>query len=135
MIINLQSKNDENGIQLNMPNLSLNRKIKYKIGVRRLFCLFEDSRQDLPAHDLVVVRSNLVERSAENPDQAIIHVDFSRKSKYVTFCPSLITYQPLRLYELSGSSFELSLLDGTVLNSKRFFIQIEILRDDSYGWF
>ena len=135
MIINVKSDSMGSGTPMHMPNISLNRKIKYKIGVRRIFCLLDDHRQDLPAHDLVIIRSNLVERSAENPDQAIVHVDFSRKSKYLSYCPDLVTYQPLRLYELAGSSFELTLLDGNHLSSKRFFIQIEILRDDTYGWF
>lgn len=135
MIINLNSNHAENKNQLLMPNVSLNRRVKYKIGVRRVFCILEDHRQDLPAHDLVIIRSNLVDRSAENLDQAIVHVDFARKSKYITFCSPMVTYQPLRLYDLGGSSFELSLLDGTKLDYKEIFIQLEILREDSYGWF
>ena len=135
MIINVNSQNEENGISLHLPNISLNRNLKYKIGVRRIFCLLDDHLDESPAHDLVKLSSNLVERSAENPDQAIVHIDYSRKSKYLSFCPSLVTYQPLRLYDLAGATFQLSLLDGRQLNFKRLFIQIEILRDDTYGWF
>ena len=132
MIINLKS---QNGKLLTMPNINLNRKVKYKVGARRIFCSLDDHPEDSAAHDLVIISSNLVERSAENPDQAIVHLDYARKSKYISFCPPLITYQPLRLYDLAGSSFTLSLLDGTPLNSKRFFLQLEILRDETYGWF
>ena len=133
MIINAKNQSDSQIIP--MPNISLNRKTKYKIAVRRIFFVLDDHNQDLPAHDLIIVSSNLVDRSAENPDQAIVHIDFARKSKYVSYCPHSITYQQLRLYEIEGASFALSLLDGRPLSFKRFFIQIEILRDDSYGWF
>ena len=133
MIINAKSLASKN--QIEMPNISLDRRAKYKIAVRRFFCVLDDHRDDLPTHDLVILSSNLVDRSAENPDQAIVHLDFTRKSKYISYCPTHLTFQSLRLYELEGTSFALSLLDGTPLSFKRFFIQLEILRDETYGWF
>ena len=136
MILNIASESTENGIIINMPNINLNRKLKYKIAVNRLFIVFDTVPEELMSHDLILLRSNVVDRSAENPQQSIVYFECGRKNKYISHCPHSPNFYPLRLYELAGASFDLFRLDGTELKTpvKQFFLQLEIKRNETYGW-
>ena len=138
MIINASGHNFDGRLFFTLPNIVLDRRMKYKIGVNRIYLtISKPVPKSVLNNELFFVRSNLVDRSAENPHQSIVYFNYKRKDNSVQSynAPSVI-YQPLQLYELDNASFEICRLNGKELSIDllEIFLQIEIRRIDSYAW-
>ena len=140
MILNIYGKSENGSEVFSMPNIILDRRLHYKVSVIRVYFSVDgrDTLKDpLSTHDLLLVSSNLVDRSAENPHQAIVYFDYNRKNKQVqSFCAQHIIFQPLQLYELANASFQIRRVNGEPVsaNFNSIFFQLEIKRSDTYGW-
>ena len=141
MILNIYGETDQNQLNIQMPNITLDRRSRYQIGVHRVFFEIENiGRIQLLRgnNDLLLISSNLVDRSAINPQQSIVYFDFNKRDKLIqSFCSQSVIFQPLQMYELANASFNICLLSGQPVDwiFKQLFLQLEIKRSESYGWF
>ena len=141
MILNVYGKTEQNQLIVDMPNITLDRRSRYQIGVHRVFFEIENTgRIQLLRgnNDLLLISSNLVDRSAINPQQSIVYFDFNKRDKLIqSFCSQSVIFQPLQMYELANASFNICLLSGQPVDwiFKQLFLQLEIKRSESYGWF
>ena len=141
MILNVYGRTEQNQLIVDMPNIALDRRYRYQIGVHRVYFEIENSGiiQLLRGNnDLLMISSNLVDRSAINPQQSIVYFDFSKRDKLMqSFCSLRVIFQPLQMYELANASFSVCLLNGQPVDVifKQLFLQLEIKRSENYGWF
>ena len=141
MILNAYGKTEQNQLILDMPNITLNRRARYQIGVHRIYFEIENNGrvQLLRGNsELLLISSNLVDRSAINPQQAIVYFDFNKRDKFIqSFCSRSVIFQPLQMYELANASFAVCLLSGQPVDFifKHLFLQLEIKKSENYGWF
>ena len=137
MILNIYGQTDGDKNVWSLPNIILDRRLHYQVAVMRVYFVTERIINSSAQHDLLMIRSNLVERSAENPQQAIVYLDFNKKDKHVQsfFAPHII-FHPLLLQELAHASFQICSLNGEPVqtNLKSIFIQLEIKRSETHGW-
>ena len=140
MILNVYGKTENGGTVFRMPNILLDPRLHYLVGVSRIYFDLETKEtafETFGNHDLLMVNSNLVDRSAANPHQAIVYFDFLRRNKLTqSYHASSIIFQPLQLRELSNASFSICNATGEAIkaNYKTIFLQLEIKRSDKYGW-
>ena len=109
----------------------------YKIGVHKVYIKAERSSVTLENNELLFLNSNLVDRSANNPQQSIVQFNFTKKGNIQQYNGPDIIFQSLYLYELDNASFTLRDFHGniTAIQIIDIFLQIEIIRDDRYGRF
>ena len=140
MILNIYGETDQNQLTIQMPNITLDRRFRYQIGVHRIYFELRDVKnlQQLSgSHDLLILNSNLVDRSATNPQQALVYFDILKHDRKVqSFCSQSVIFQPLLMYELANASFNICLVSGQHVrfNFKQFFLQLEIRKSENYGW-
>ena len=122
---------------MDLPNIILEKKLMYKIGVHKVYIKAERSSVTLENNELLFLNSNLVDRSANNPQQSIVQFNFTKKGNIQQYNGPDIIFQSLYLYELNNSSFTLRDFHGdiTAIQVTDIFLQIEIIRDDRYGRF
>ena len=140
MILNLYGETESGKTVFRMPNILLDPRLHYQVGVSRIYFNLDTKQsayEHFGNHDLLMINSNLVDRSAANPHQALVYFDFSKRDKLTQsfYTPSII-FQPLQLRELSNASFIIRTVSGEAIkaNYKTLFIQLEIKRSDTYGW-
>ena len=140
MILNIYGETDQNQLNIQMPNITLDRRFRYQIGVHRIYFELHDAKnlQQLSgSHDLLILNSNLVDRSATNPHQALVYFDILKHDRKVqSFCSQSVIFQPLLMYELANASFNICLVSGhhVRFTFKQFFLQLEIRKSENYGW-
>ena len=140
MILNIYGDPSQNQLNILMPNITLDHRFRYQIGVHRVYFELNDAKnlQQLSGnHDILIINSNLVDRSATNPHQALVYFDVSKNDRKVqSFCSRSVIFQPLLMYELANASFNICLVSGqqAEFNFKHFFLQLEIRKSESYGW-
>ena len=138
MIINASGHQFDGRFFITLPNIVLDRRMKYKIGVHRIYLtISKPLPKSVLNNELFFVRSNLVDRSAENPHQSIVYFNYKRKDNSVqSHNATSVIYHQLQLHELGNASFEICRLNGKELNIDllEIFLQIEIRRIDSYAW-
>lgn len=144
MILNLRGVERDGSIVMEMPNIILDRKLKFQIGVHRVHITIDTAGKENNAqentvqhnNELLLISSNLVDRSAANPTQSIVYFNFKSKTNNIQsyYSPHII-FHNLHLHELSNASFQLCRFTGESLTLpvKEIFIQLELLRDISYG--
>jgi hypothetical protein len=122
---------------MDLPNIILEKKLMYKIGVHKVYIKAERSSVTLENNELLFLNSNLVDRSANNPQQSIVQFNFTKKGNIQQYNGPDIIFQSLYLYELDNASFTLRDFHGNIsaIQIKDIFLQIEIIRDDRYGRF
>jgi len=138
MIINITGKLQADQLWFNVPNIFFDRKNKYKIGIRRVHFIIDESRNTIENNQLLMLCSNLVDRSAANPHQAVVYFNYQIKHGSIqSFKPSIVTYEDLQLYEMNNSTFCINTFSGQeqALKIREIFLQLEILRSDVYGRF
>ena len=138
MILNILGKRDEGGYTFNLPNITLDGRLKYTICIHRVFLRFKTIADTFDTHDLLSIRSNLIDRSASNPTQSIVYIDYVKKNKQTqSYCSTGVILHPLQLLELGNATFTVCTLQGTAVKStfEEIFLQIEIQKNNSYGWF
>ena len=140
MILNIYGDPTQNQLNILMPNITLDHRFRYQIGVHRVYFELNDAKnlQQLSGnHDILIINSNLVDRSATNPHQALVYFDVSKNDRKVqSFCSRSVIFQPLLMYELANASFSICLVSGqqAEFNFKQFFLQLEIRKSENYGW-
>ena len=138
MIINASGHQFDGRFFITLPNIVLDRRMKYKIGVHRIYLtISKPLPKSVLNNELFFVRSNLVDRSAENPHQSIVYFNYKRKDNSVqSHNATSVIYHQLQLHELGNASFEICRLNGKELSIdlQEIFLQIEIRRIDSYAW-
>ena len=122
---------------LELPNIILDKKIRYKVGILRLY--FKLSKQDNSVEDksFLSLNTNLIDRSSCNPQQSIVFFNYKKGALVQYHNAQHIQFQPVYLYEFSNTSFQLRDFQGKDpgLEIRDIFIQLEIKRDDNYGRF
>ena len=115
-----------------VPRIDLDPKFNYKIGVRRLN--FKILSSNLEQNQLICLKSTVVDLSSGNPLQSLEFVTYDSSVQIQSFCPSVVCYHPVQLRNLTDASFDLidPWSEHEILFSN-FFLQLEILRHDSYG--
>jgi hypothetical protein len=126
-----------NKFHLELPNIILDKKIRYKVGIIRLY--FKLNKQDNSVEDksLLSLNTNLIDRSSCNPKQSIVFFNYKKGALVQYHNAHYIQFQPVYLYEFSNASFQLRDFQGKDpgLEIRDIFIQLEIVRDDNYGRF
>ena len=138
MILNITGKKLDGIYQFDTPNIILDRRLKYTVCVHRVFLKFKTIVDSLDSHDLICIRSNLIDRSASNPMQSIVFFDYVKKNKQTqSFCSPSVILHSMILLELGNATFSICNLRGVPLHSdfEEIFLQIEIQKCNSYGWF
>ena len=139
MILNLNGQQHGNLLKLNMPNIVLETKFKYKIGLHRIYFELKKGQELKNMNNaLLFLSTNLVDRSAINPQQAIVFFNYKDKTNNIqSHNVSNVLYYDLNLFELANASFEICHLKGNsvILPITNIFVQLEVVRQDSYGRF
>ena len=115
-----------------IPRIELDPKFNYKIGVRRIN--FKAQAGNLEHNQLICLKSTVVDLSSRNPLQSLELLTYDSAVQIQSFCPSVVCYYPLQLRNLTDASFDL--IDPWSEHKISFsdlFLQLEILRHDSYG--
>ena len=138
MILNLNGTQLDNGeIRMIMPDIILDRRQTFRIGIHRIhFITGSRKGQNISKNELLLLSSNLVERSSVNPLQSIVYFNYDNKSNHIeTQKIERVIFQPLSLFELVNASFSIKHFTGADidLNIRDIFLQLEIQRDTSYG--
>ena len=122
---------------MELPNTILDKKQMFKIGVHKVYLKTERSIVLIDNNELLFLNSNLVDRSANNPQQSIVQFNYTKKGNVQQYNAETIIFQSLYLYELNNASFQLRDFHAkaTGIDIKNIFLQIEIIRDDRYGRF
>ena len=122
---------------MELPNFILDKKLIYKIGVHKVYMKTDRSIVLIDNNELLFINSNLVDRSANNPQQSIVQFNYTKKGNVQQYNAETIIFQSLYLYEINNTSFQLRDFHGkaTGIDIKDIFLQIEIIRDDRYGRF
>ena len=139
MILNLTGTQLENGIiRMVMPDIVLDNKQSFRIGLHRIHMIVGSrKRSSLQKNDLLLLSSNLVERSSLNPLQSIVYFNYENKNNHIeTKHVNSVIYHNLNLYELINASFSIKHFTGADvdLDLRDIFIQLEIQRENTYGW-
>ena len=115
-----------------IPTVDFDSRFNYKIGVRRLN--FRMSNNRLIDNQLICLKSSVVDLSSRNFLQALEFFTYDSSVQIQSFCPPIVSYHPLQLRNLEDASFDLidPWSEHEILFS-HFFLQLEILRYDSYG--
>lgn len=136
MIINVHGESSGD-LRLEMPNIFIDRKLKFQVGVHRIHYELDDFQIDQGANnELLSLCSNLVDRSAVNPSQSILLFNFKTKGGSKQSCKiNNVIFYDLNLHEIQNASFKILLYNGESIffPIKSIFLQIEIKRADSYG--
>ena len=138
MILNLTGTQMDNGmITMVMPDIVLDHKQMFRIGVHKIhFTVGSRKGQNVQKNDLLLLATNLVERSSVNPLQSIVYFNYENKSNHIESQKiESVMFHSLNLYELLNASFFVKHFTGSEvnLNIRDIFLQIEIQRDTSYG--
>ena len=122
------TKNEE----WNIPKIDIDSRFNYKIGVRRIN--FKIHRTNMEHNHLICLRSSAVDLTNRNPLQALEFFTYDSGSEIQSFCSSIVNFHSLTLRDLEDASFDLidPWSEHEILFSN-FFVQLEILRQDSYG--
>ena len=140
MILNLYGQTKQNNLYFELPNIILDRRVHYQVGVHRVYLDIMSSSEIVESfrtHDLLMVTSNLVDRSASNPQQALVYFDVSKRDKFLqSYCSRGVIFHPLQMHELANASFNICYVNGEPAQAiyRQIFLQIEITRSQSYGW-
>ena len=134
MLLDISAKADSfNTLQWKIPRLSLDRRFNYRVGVRHLNFSFMDISQDFGLNELLSLSSNIVDLSIRNPLQSLLTFGYD-VSPVKNLKPSIVSYYPVQLYELEDATFSVrSYFDEKEIKLKHIFINLEILRVDTYG--
>ena len=134
MLLDISAKADSfNILQWKIPRLSLDRRFNYRVGVRHLNFSFMDISQDFGLNELLSLSSNIVDLSIRNPLQSLLTFGYD-VSPVKNLKPSIVSYYPVQLYELEDATFSVrSYFDEKEIKLKHIFINLEILRIDTYG--
>ena len=134
MLLDISAKADSfNILQWKIPRLSLDRRFNYRVGVRHLNFSFMDKSQDFGLNELLSLSSNIVDLSIRNPLQSLLTFGYD-VSPVKNLKPSIVSYYPVQLYELEDATFSVrSYFDEKEIKLKHIFINLEILRVDTYG--
>ena len=134
MLLDISAKADSfNTLQWKIPRLSLDRRFNYRVGVRHLNFSFMDISQDFGLNELLSLSSNIVDLSIRNPLQSLLTFGYD-VSPVKNLKPSIVSYYPVQLYELEDATFSVrSYFDEKEIKLKHIFINLEILRIDTYG--
>jgi len=139
MILNINGHQKGNRVELSMPNIVLDSKLKYKVGLHRIYIELQDTSGLRNMNNvLLFLSTNLVDRSAINPQQSIVYFNYKDKTnKIQSHNTSNVIYYNLNLLELASASFDIHhFTDSSVkFPISKIFIQLEILRQDAYGRF
>ena len=115
-----------------IPTLELDSRFNYKIGVRHLN--FKIARNNLNHNHLLCLKSPLVDLSSRNSFQALEFFPYDSLSEIQSHCPPIVSYHPLQLRNLQDATFDLiDPWSGHEILFSNFFLQLEILRYDSYA--
>ena len=135
MLIEIFGKTDQSGqFSWYIPNLCLDRRFNYKIALRHLNLKLLDKSQNLSRNELLCLASNLVDLSSCNPSQSVFIFKYDGRYPIIDIKPSIVTYNPVQLYEIENSSFVVKkYFEETELKFSQIFIHLEIQRLDSYG--
>ena len=137
MILNLRGIQQANSLVFTMPNITFDNRLKYKIGVHRAH-IIHNGENKIEDNELLQLTSNLVDRSAVNPDQTLLFFNNHRSSNNIQSHKSnIVLYYDLNLYELENASFAIKRFTGDTLriNISLIFLQLEIVRKQAYGRF
>ena len=95
---------------------------------------FRMMSNNLTDKQLICLKSSAVDLSSRNSLQALEFCTYDSSSEIQSFCPAIVTFHPLQLRDLQNASFDLidPWSEHEILFS-HFFLQLEILRYDSYG--
>ena len=134
MLLDISATVDNyNIIQWKIPRLSLDRRFNYRVGVRHLNFSFMDKSQVFGQNELFCLASNIVDLSIRNPLQSLLTFGYD-VAPVKNLNPSIVSYYPVQLYELEDASFSVrSYFDEKEIQLKHIFINLEILRIDTYG--
>ena len=126
MIFHVNCIND----QWEIPNLELDLKYSYVIGLRKIWVEFNSNTVD--KRNLLGLRTSLVDLSIKNPSQCIALFPCNMKSDTLYYEPLVIVYHPLQIRSnIRDSSFDLlDVLSEHKINFSRIFICLEIQRTD-----
>ena len=138
MIVNLYGTAIDGKIMMEIPNIILDRKLKFKVAVHRIhFLVSPESKHNCVNNELLLLRSNLIDRSSANPHQAIVYFNYNKSTNNrQSNKADPIIFHSIHLYEIQNASFEVCRFTGESTNFKfkEIFIQLEINRSETYGW-
>ena len=124
-------------IQLELPNVILDKKIRYKVGIIRIYFKLNERDNEVKDKNLLSLNTNLIDRFSCNPQQALAFFNYKKGALVQYHNANSIQFQPVYLYEFANTSFQLRDFQGKDpgLEIQDIFIQLEIIRDDNYGRF
>ena len=133
MIINVEGSFDVSLKKLlyQIPQITLDRKYNYKIGVKLVHLDFLADFQ-ISNNELFSINTNLIDLSSFNPSQTIYFFwnDAKKRSKQSSFVNDVMFY-PLQVYETENCQITFkTFFSGEKLPVKNFLIQFEIQRSD-----
>jgi hypothetical protein len=135
MLISIYGKMGQNFKDLVLPTIYLDTKFNYKIGLTHLTFELED-KLNIRDGELMILKTNMVDLSMCNPDQALVHVNYYTRRIIQHFRPPIVLYQWMSNLNINGASFELrSQATNKALICTNIFLQLEIKRIDDYGRF
>lgn len=115
-----------------IPKIDLDTRFNYKIGVRMLN--FRLSQNNMSHNHLLCLKSSVVDLSSRNSLQALEFLTFDSTTEIQSYCPSIVSYHSLQLLDFEDASFDIiDPWSEHELLFSHFFLQLEILRVDSYG--
>lgn len=140
MILNILGTIDRNGeIELEVPRVLMDRKYGYKIAVRHLNIELVENviNATLKDNELICLISNVIDMSAINTMQAILHFSFNAKRKSIqNIKDNCLVFYSLHLYDLENMKFKVKrVFNDKPITVKNIFIQLEIIKLDAYGRF
>ena len=138
MILNLTGTQLENGdIRMVMPDIVLDHRQTFQIGLHRIHMIVGSRKGlTLQKNDLLLLSTNLVERSSLNPLRSIVYFNYENKNNHIeTKHVDSVMFHNLNLYELINASFSIKHFTGTDVNLdlRDIFLQLEIQRENTYG--
>lgn len=137
MLINISGRTDSAGVMFwEIPQINLDRRYNYKVGVRHLNFELLNHGQDISQNDLLCLHTNLIDLSIRNPLQSVLSFAHDGRQPISDINPTIVSFYPIQLYNLESLTFSIRkyFLDREV-PVKHLYVLLEILRIDAYGRF
>ena len=138
MLINIVGTLNVSGaIEFELPNISLDQRFGYKIGVNHLNLEFR-STVSLKDNELLCLSSNLVDCSQNNRCQSLFNFAIVKNRKSIqNYKVQSVMFHNLQLYDLGNATFQIKRVftEQRPVDITNIFIQLEISRIDAYGRF
>ena len=134
MLINITGDRDERGRFIyNIPKLKFDTKFNFKVGITIVNFELMPTHSKIRENEILCLNTNLIDRSGYNTKQTILHVP-KTINEIQHHKSSIVLRHNLYLRDIELASFTLTTLKSDrPIELRRIFLQLEVVRVDTYG--